>query len=277
MISRLSALLLVAKAILSSSFSLPAADIPIDHLFVENLHSGVISSTSAALLLSAGDVAIKSSSISAPFTGGSEFLRGLVSGAVSRVSKEILLHPFDTVRARQQFKTTSANNRETTKIDAKSGTPGLFSNLYAGLVPALVGGIPAGSVFFGVKDYVKAVLKSAGNNPVPYLGPLSREEITVISVAAANVFYWLIRSPAEEIKTRRQVGQQTDSLGLEALTKLKEEYQRSGVRGVGDLLYGSYLSNFAYALPADIAKFVACKFTIAFYFNSYDDCSPFLI
>jgi hypothetical protein len=34
--------------------------------------------------------------------GGSAFMRGLVSGAVSRASKEILLHPFDTIRARQQ-------------------------------------------------------------------------------------------------------------------------------------------------------------------------------
>lgn len=108
---------------------------------------------------------------------------------------------------------------------------------------------------------MKATLKSS--DFVTFLGlssPLSREEITILSVTAANLIYWLVRSPAEEIKTKRQVGQKTDELGLESLSKIKDVYQTVGVRGVVSLLYGSYLSNFAYALPADIAKFAACKF-----------------
>jgi hypothetical protein len=88
---------------------------------------------------------------------------------------------------------------------------------------------------------------------------LSREDITILSVTAANLFYWLIRSPAEELKTKRQIGQKTDSLGLESLAKVGDVYQNTGVPGVINLLYGSYLSNLVYALPADIAKFAACK------------------
>jgi len=94
---------------------------------------------------------------------------------------------------------------------------------------------------------------------------LSREEITILSVTAANLFYWLIRSPAEELKTKRQVGQNTDSLGLESLAKVGDVYQNTGVPGVINLLYGSYLSNLVYALPADIAKFAACKTCVICY------------
>ena len=72
-----------------------------------------------------------------------EFIRGLVSGAVSRASKEILLHPFDTIRARQQVPQNS-KNITITSSNSGMGPQGIFKNLYAGLVPALIGGIPAG-------------------------------------------------------------------------------------------------------------------------------------
>ena len=55
--------------------------------------------------------------------------------------------------------------------------------MYDGLVPALIGGIPAGAVFFGVKDYSKRALKRSG---------IGKAEATVLSVAAANIPYWYV-------------------------------------------------------------------------------------
>ena len=58
---------------------------------------------------------------------------------------------------------------------------------------------PAASVFFGTKSFVTASLKNQ-------LGPEYRQLITVLSVAGALVPCWLIKTPSEVLKTRRQAG-----------------------------------------------------------------------
>ena len=83
----------------------------------------------------------------------SDFYRGLVSGAASRVSKEIILHPIDTVRARLQID----GPEDATHNTKKTTSPTLFTDLYAGIVPALIGGVPSASIFFAVKDSVKVM------------------------------------------------------------------------------------------------------------------------
>lgn len=108
------------------------------------------------------------------------------------------------------------------------------------------GGIPAGAIFFGVKDFCKAKLKKNG---------LSKQSVTILSVIAANIPYWLIRTPTEALKTRQQVGEKRGS----NIDELKEIYNNEGLLPLFDSLYSSYVSNFVYALPADIIKFVACK------------------
>ena len=189
-----------------------------------------------------------------------DFVRGLVSGAASRASKEILLHPFDTIRARQQvkknnlFNSTSFLTKQEHKIKENKG---LFVDLYAGLAPALIGGIPAGAVFFAVKDSFKSYAKSINiGSTLPFLA--SKESITILSVIVANIFYWVIRSPAEELKTKQQIGQNTTEFAT--LNYVLDVFKTNGPQGVIQQLYGSYLSNIIYALPADILKFLACKY-----------------
>lgn len=72
------------------------------------------------------------------------FVSGLVSGAVTRAAKEIILHPIDTIRARQQtiLKTDVSSNVST--VNSTVSPFDTFKELYTGVVPALVGGIPAG-------------------------------------------------------------------------------------------------------------------------------------
>lgn len=132
------------------------------------------------------------------------------------------------------------------------------STLVAGVY---TGGLPAGAVFFGAKDFIKEALQL---NPSSLT--LSREMRTIVAVAAANVPYWIVRTPSEVLKTRDQVrrttldlGTAADSTRRTALEELRDQWRQRGLQGVWAALYGSYFSNLAYALPADIIKFVACK------------------
>lgn len=152
------------------------------------------------------------------------FWNGLVSGAVSRATKEVLLHPLDTIKARQQVKNDT----------------NIFSDLYSGITPALIGGIPAGAAFFAFKDFSKSKLRKLG---------LNKEEATLLSVVIANIPYWLIRTPSEVIKTQEQVG-------------TKYEYIETIKQYIADprpilQSYKSFSSNYIYALPTDIIKFLA--------------------
>ena len=151
-----------------------------------------------------------------------------------------------------------------------------------------------GAIFFAVKDSVKQSLRTSSfSTSLPILSHLSKEEVTVLSVVAANVFYWLIRTPAEELKTKEQIygtGATATTTAIAVTTTngaksnsdnscsnnndcnsnngavketwlgvLGSVYKQQGIQAVFQRLYGSYASNIAYALPADIAKFVACK------------------
>ena len=113
----------------------------------------------------------------------------------------------------------------------------LYINLFDGIVPSLVGGIPAGALFFGVKDFAKSYLKEAD---------IDRTAATIISVVFANFPYWAIRSPAEMLKTRKQVGSKSVGYGL---------WSMEGLR----FYYRSYWPNICYSVPADVLKFLSCK------------------
>jgi hypothetical protein len=153
--------------------------------------------------------------------------KGLLSGAATRIAKELLLHPIDTVSKRQQVNNVNASS--------------LLVGLYDGVGPAIIGGVPAGAVFFGVKDLCKQQLRDAG---------LSKELATLLAVCAANVPYWVIRQPAEVLKTKKQ----TNLSPISSLDEMKRYYTSKGISG----LYDSYPSNILYALPADVLKFLAC-------------------
>jgi hypothetical protein len=70
------------------------------------------------------------------------FTNGLISGAATRVMKEIFLHPIDTYKARLQLEnnrnlTSSSNNINI--IGNKNNNKNLFNNLYDGIIPSLLG------------------------------------------------------------------------------------------------------------------------------------------
>jgi|MDTB01.3.fsa_nt_gb solute carrier family 25 S-adenosylmethionine transporter 26 len=164
------------------------------------------------------------------------FMSSLASGAVSRASKEIILHPIDTVRARQQTQQLRADGS------------GLYRNLYDGLAPALASGVPAGAIFFAVKDTSKKYFQRHG---------LNKNAATLASVAIANVPYWIVRNPSEILKTQQQVSQVP---GNETLL----EFFKSAPL---EELYRGYSANVGYAYPADAIKFVAYEVILGQYFD----------
>lgn len=156
-----------------------------------------------------------------------EFLTGLAGGAAQRIAKDIVLHPIDTVKTRLQ---RAGNSREISRR--------LLADPYAGVAGPLVVGVPAGALFFGVKD----ALSSLGGDTI-------LNEALVVS--AANVPYWAVRSPAELVKVRQQL----DNTGLNGFELAQTIAKQDGVGG----LYRGALESYVYATPTDLVKFVAYR------------------
>ena len=121
------------------------------------------------------------------------------------------------------------------------GTP--INRLYDGLLPALVGGVISGAVFFGVKDLTKSILIDYADNM----------QATAFAVAVANIPYWVIRSPLEVLKTRQQTGEKP----ISSFYLLHSMIDMVGPTGAAVELYKTYVPNVLYSIPADISKFVA--------------------
>jgi len=180
-----------------------------------------------------------------------EFVIGLLSGATSRIAKEIILHPLDTIRARKQSNLTSLSN----SADANSfiiwGTP--INSLYNGLITSLIGNVPSSSLFFGLKDFFKEFL-SDNTSMNKYL-------ITVISLFLTNIPYWVIRTPPEIIKTNQQIDYQFNNESL----KIQFEYFIKTFNFTE--FQNIYFANFIYATPTDIVKFMSYQLITEFIFH----------
>lgn len=104
MICHFSLVLLSLKLLLCNCFTSLIPEISLGVSSLEHLcSSSIVDHPNALFLLSIAKEQGGAIPFSiAQFMSGNDFARGLVSGAISRVSKEVLLHPFDTIRARQQ-------------------------------------------------------------------------------------------------------------------------------------------------------------------------------
>lgn len=185
------------------------------------------------------------------------FLNGLASGAAVRSAKEIVLHPIETVKARVQTEIRLKNETKNSNLINIYTNQNLYKNVYNGLIPSLIGGIPAGALFFGVKDFLKNYLKSYDF--------LDKQEITIIGVILANIPYWLLRTPSEYIKTQDQVykskkeqnNDNSKNNQFSSWDNINNLIEKEGIYTTFSFIYRSFLSNLVYALPADIIKFVA--------------------
>jgi solute carrier family 25 S-adenosylmethionine transporter 26 len=155
--------------------------------------------------------------------------------------------------------------------------PALFDNAYQGVSLPLLTNIPAGAVFFAVKDAVQAALSQS--ETVTTRNPnVDRIWRTCCAVAVAQIPYWIVRNPSEVVKTRQQAKiPPYDKLNaIDAYWQVRQdrivELQQLGntnanvssslplwatIGGGGwDAYYTGYFENVLYAYPADVIKFV---------------------
>jgi solute carrier family 25 (mitochondrial S-adenosylmethionine transporter), member 26 len=194
-----------------------------------------------------------------------ESISGAIAGGALTVTKTIIKFPLDTVTVRLQM--PNANKYVTSLGDIRR----LFGGSYNGMTLTLLSNIPAGAVFFAVKDAAKAALRDY--TPVGSDSP--KWVTTSLAVAAAQIPYWLIRNPSEVVKVRQQAGLEGYGEGVSAWSAIQATLQQgaqvsssSGGDKItraanqlskGDLgvFYTGYWENIIYAYPADVLKFIA--------------------
>lgn len=176
-------------------------------------------------------------------TAFQESISGFVSGSLVSTTKTLVKYPLDTATVRLQMPNTQY---------AIKNLPALFSGSFDGITAPLVSNIPAGAVFFAVKDATKSLLKNSGLD-------LPKWALTTLAVGAAQPLYWLLRNPSEVIKTRLQVGADGYYDGMSTVDAFQLALSNRGTNstmdGLGEL-YQGYIENILYAFPADIIKFV---------------------
>lgn len=177
-----------------------------------------------------------------------ESISGFVAGGALSTTKTLVKYPLDTVTVRLQVPNAGYSVQELAD---------LFRGSYNGVAFSLLSNIPAGSVFFAVKDAAKSSLKNSA-----WTGAAPKWVTTTLAVGAALIPYWAIRNPSEVIKVRQQAGVAGYGESVSAWEAMKLTYNEtqqdggSALDGIGSF-YTGYWENIIYGLPADVIKFVA--------------------
>jgi solute carrier family 25 S-adenosylmethionine transporter 26 len=176
-----------------------------------------------------------------------ESMSGFIAGGALAATKTLVKYPLDTATVRLQVPGSGYSVSELGK---------LFSGSYDGVTASLLSNIPAGAVFFAVKDAAKASLKNSAMNAAPAW------VTTTLAVGAALIPYWIIRNPSEVIKVRQQTGVPGYGDGVSAWDAVQLTFNETAAAGGSNLdgiggFYTGYWENIIYGLPADVIKFVA--------------------
>lgn len=238
LISRASFLSFAAAGLLTTSLASPSdATVPSDLKHELNNEKSVPDTHKVCTFCT-------SSEVLADKKGSSETLEesisGFVSGAALAATKTVVKYPLDTATVRLQMPGTAYS-----LFDLSA----LFQGSFRGISGPLLSNIPAGAVFFAVKDAAKAALKENG---------ASRWVATSLAVAAALPPYWLVRNPSEVVKTRQQANIEGYGEGISLLDAFNLAMSKNETGGVGNIgeLYTGYWENLLYTLPADVIKFL---------------------
>lgn len=186
--------------------------------------------------LSAQPTANKSETVS------QESISGFVAGGLLTATKTAVKYPLDTATVRLQMPDTDYSVLQIGKLMAGS---------YRGILSPLLWNIPAGAVFFAVKDATKQSLTQQGDLP--------KWAATMVAVLVAQYPYWAVRNPSEVVKTKLQAGTEGYGEGVSSWDafqlvkdRTSETNNSTGLEG----FYVGYWENILYAYPADVIKFV---------------------
>lgn len=174
-----------------------------------------------------------------------ESISGFAAGGAVSAVKTTVKYPLDTATVRLQMPNSAYSVRNLLS---------LFENAYSGIWVPLLANIPAGSVFFAVKDASKSILREMGGG---------RLESTALAVGIAQIPYWFLRNPSEVVKTRQQAQLEgyTNVSAIEAYNQVRRDSLKENNVTLGlDGFYVGYTENILYAFPADLIKFVAYDF-----------------
>ena len=197
---------------------------------------------------------------------------GLVAGSSVEIARTSLLYPLGTVKARIQAETgrrislrkrlvrrrlarivaeqESSNATNVLKVRPKKirlrikrrlQILGLTfnrqlgnGNLYAGIAPTLLVSIPSTGVYFGVRDVTKRLLNKAIATPTR----VDDVAIAVAGVFVADIISLIVRTPAELLSVRLQVGSSSEN---------------KNVNMTNDQIVGDWFTDSIVKLPAIIA------------------------
>lgn len=196
-----------------------------------------------------------------------ESVSGFVAGALLTLTKTLVKYPLDSATVRLQMVNSSYSI-----LDPIA----LFRDSYIGFAAPLLVNIPAGALFFAVKDAVQASLEPDNDNDSLFQSGWFR---TCLAVAVAQIPYWAIRNPSEVVKTRQQAGLPNygnSSSVLDAYRQVRYDrmFQPSttfnssstssnhltaaaaGGGGGWDAYYTGYWENVIYTYQADVLKFL---------------------
>jgi solute carrier family 25 S-adenosylmethionine transporter 26 len=190
----------------------------------------------------------KTKSPSSELSSFQESISGFVAGASLAGTKTLVKFPLDTATVRLQMPNSAYSIRDPL---------GLFKGSLNGISFTLLSNIPAGAVFFGVKDAVKTAIKNSGDGSISTMPSWLS---TSLAVGVAQVPYWLVRNPSEVVKVRQQAnidGYGGDVSAIDAVKLTFKSDKEDGEKNNGSDFYTGYWENFLYAFPADVMKFVA--------------------
>ncbi|CAE8651170.1 unnamed protein product, partial [Polarella glacialis] len=166
---------------------------------------------------------------------------GALQGIAQNLAKQLVLHPFDTVKTRLQ---ASPDGGAKDLVDRKD----LFQGLYRGFLPCLVSGTPGSAAFFAAKEAAASALLSSG---------APAQLSTLGGVVCGVLLSKAVKTPFDVAETRAMASTPTagaDTFGWDgSWLAVRETFDREGVAG----LYRGYGANVLYKLPADAAKFLA--------------------
>lgn len=151
---------------------------------------------------------------------------GLIAGACSKLLRDVIIHPIDTVKNRRQIET--ARSVEGTAVKRSP----IYANLYDGIGPSLISGVPAGALYLYIGDILRSEHLNSG-----------------LSGVVASFVFWTVRTPGEVVKTRMQIANEGSPAGLiETLERMRQE------EGLGTL-YSGYAQTLCRSLPFDFLRF----------------------
>ena len=198
-----------------------------------------------------------------------ESISGFLAGAALAATKTIVKYPLDTATVRLQMP----------ESDYSIYQPGrLLQGSFRGITGPLITNIPAGAVFFAVKDAVKEFLVTTSSSSST--SHLPRWATTSLAVLVATFPYMLVRNPSEVVKTRQQAGMEGYGEGVSTWQAFQRVWQgdtettkddnnnhnnnnNNNLLDKAGRFYVGYWENVLYTYPADVIKFVTYDYLSA--------------